>query len=182
MTRARKINWSREDENVIRDGILLSIFTGKGVPVPRLDWYNASFQTSADPAQEGITSLHHKNKRWSVSYGGKTRKTYGVSTFPIHNPVLALIKRVKRRRDMGDPLFLTNRGGTFTKSSFGSHVRKLLQKAFDRPVTASFMRHLYVSHKFEGLPKLLEEFEKQADRLTHSSDVQLKDYLKKSDD
>ena len=181
LSKARKMNWSRTDENNIRDGVLLSIFTGKGVPVPRLDWYNASFQDSAEPAKEGVTSIHQKNKRWMVSYGGKTRKTYGVSTFPIHNPVLVLIKRVKRRRDMGDPLFLTNRGRPFTKSSFGAHVKKLLQKTFDRPVTASFMRHLYVSHRFEGLPKLLEEFEKQAEQMTHSSDVQLKDYLKKND-
>lgn len=179
-TLIRKRTLSQTEKRAVRDAILLSVYTGHGVPVPRLDWSTATWTKDESPASEGTTSVYKKRGTWFVAYGGKTKRVFGVSTFPIKNPLLFLIKRwYSKYGSEGERLFQTNRGQNFTPTTFGRHLQKVLRTVFERPVTASFMRHLFVSHRYEGLPKILKEFERDAKELTHSSSVQLDSYLKK---
>ena len=179
----RKRSLSVTEKRFVRDAILLCVYTGHGVPVPRLDWTTATWTKNETPAGEGTTSVYKKKGTWYVAYGGKTKRVYGISSFPIKNPLLFLIKRwFTKYGGIGERLFQTNRNKDFTHTTFGRHLQKVLRTTFGRPITASFMRHLFVSHRYEGLPKILKEFERDARELTHTSSVQLDDYLKKGSD
>ena len=161
----------------VRDVLILSVHLGKGVPVPRLDWYNATWAKSHDGSNK--TAVFRNKGRWKVAYGGKTKSTYGISTFTVGNPLAGLLSKwYQKTGEMGQPVFLTDRNRPFTKGSYGDFVRRLLQKVYQRPITASFMRHLFVSHKYASLPKILQEFARDSARMTHTDSVASEVYLK----
>ena len=179
---AQEILKKRKDLNKlerrrVRDVLILSVHLGKGVPVPRLDWYSATWAKNHDGSNK--TAVFRNKGRWKVAYGGKTKSTYGISTFTVGQPLAALLSKwYQKTGEIGQPVFLTDRNQPFTKGSYGDFVRRLLQKVYKRPITASFMRHLFVSHKYSNLPKILQEFAKDSLRMTHTEGVAADVYLK----
>ena len=174
---------SKTQLSFARDGVILAIHMGKGVPPPRNDWSSATWTKSSDTIldnPEDTRVFKARGGKWYVKIFGKTKAYRGATTIPIHNPLSKLLTMYyKKTGTMGQRLFTSVRGKQFTNSTYGSHLRKMFIRRFGKRVGSSLLRMLYISMKYKKLPKLLREMELDAEKMMHSSGEQQRTYLKR---
>lgn len=118
------------------------------------------------------------DKRQFVFNAYKTTKTYGTQRVDIDSEELLKIlklweKKKKALRIKSDFVFSDRDGKAFTQPSF----TKELNSIFGKGISASMIRHIYLSDKFENMPAI-RELKETAEELGHSTN-QLLQYIKK---
>ena len=102
----------------------------------------------------------------------KTAKTYGQVKIGLPEHFITLLDLWCEINDT-DYLIPTNKGTRTIESS----ITKMLNKTFDKNISANMLRHSHLTHTYSGIPGL-QEMKKRALAMGHSVDQAIQ-YIKK---
>ena len=118
--------------------------------------------------------LYEKRKPYMVFNQYKTVKTYGIQRIPVPTLLHNILKQWMRLNP--HPYLLMNYGQTAHLNQ--TQLTQLLYKFFDKPISTSMIRHLYLTEKYKDVPAV-KEMEATATAMGHSVKEALTVYTKK---
>lgn len=141
------------------------------LPVRRsLDW--VSFKLRNVNEQEDNFLTYDKRKPTLVFNDYKTKRTYGQQRLPIDTK-LANILTKWADKSPHDSLLMNYHQ---KRSINATQLTQLLHGFFDKPISTSLLRHIYLTHLHKGTPAI-KEMAQTATNMAHSIPQQL-DYVK----
>lgn len=117
------------------------------------------------------------SKKEFVFNSYKTAKTYGEQRVDVNDELLKILKKWEQKkkamRIRSDYVFSDRDGTPYTQPNFTRELNSI----FGKGISASMIRHIYLSEKYKDMPAM-KEMEKTAEELGHSKEQMLK-YIKK---
>jgi integrase len=161
----KKKELSKEDLNDIQNYIILSLYTL--IPPRRsLDFTEMKIHNYSQDD-------NHINKNKFVFTKYKTAKFNGTQYEEIPKELMSIIKKWIKINPTDYLLFDSNKN-KLTPSKLTRRINKI----FDKNISTSALRHLYISHKYQTFIKENESLEDDL-KAMGSSMIQLPQYLKK---
>jgi hypothetical protein len=112
-------------------------------------------------------------KKQFVFNNFKTKKSFGQQIIDIPDELFELLKKFLRYKKEGDGFLLVKFNGEYLKSD--NAITRILNGIFDKNVSSSMLRHIYLSDKYNGVK---DEMKKDSELMAHSTSQQA-DYIKK---
>lgn len=142
------------------------------LPVRRsLDW--VSFKLRNMNGQEDNYMTYDKRKPILVFNDYKTKRTYGQQRIPIDTKLANILTKWTEKNPHDSLLMNYNQKGGINSTQ----LTQLLHGFFEKPISTSLLRHIYLTHLHKGTPAIKEMVE-TATNMAHSVPQQL-EYVKK---
>lgn len=155
----------------VQEYIILALTTGAYIPPRRSTDWTEFYLRNVDTRKSATKTYNYAkgNKLYFNVY--KTAGTYGDQTVEMPNALKLLLNKWKKINPH-DTLLIQTDGSKM------SNVRltQILNKIFQKNVSTSMLRHIYLTHHMGHLPKI-REMEELAEQMGHSVGMQAK-YIK----
>jgi hypothetical protein len=162
--------------DLLLDYVILSLYTLQ--PPRRNEFYNMKIVNTLDKIKDDENYLlWGAKKKMFIFQDYKTAKKYGKEIVPINKDLQDVISLyLKNRKHIaleGNDYFLVKYGNLEFEHS--NDITRTLNRILKKNVGASMLRHIYLSEKYG---KIIQEMEKDASMMAHSTEMQ-KEYIKK---
>jgi len=148
--------------------MILTLTTGIYFPPRRSEWISVKVK-NYDPKEDNY--IDQKNNCF-VFNKYKTSKTMGEEKVPYPKEFKLILGKYLKYTN-NDYLIFNAAGKPYTNV----YLAQTLNNIFGKNISTSMLRHIYLSHRFKGIPSL-KELKSTADSLGHSVDTML-EYIKK---
>ena len=160
---------TNKEFNTLQDFIILSLTTGYWIPPRRsLDWIAFKIRNINKQEDNYVEKGHFVFQKY------KTSKFYNEQSVEIPKGLkLILTKWIKINPS---EYLLVDKPKKDGKPLSNVRITQKLNKIFDKKISTSMLRHIFLSDKLKDIPKL-EELQKLATSMGHTIDEQLQ-YIK----
>jgi hypothetical protein len=157
---------------IVQDYIILALTTGVFIaPRRSQDWTEMKIRGMGTKKNDVKEFNYFKGNQFHfVKY--KTAHIYGEQTIDIPTKLKTLLTKWKKLNPY--EFLLVNGDGTQMSIV---RITQILHKLFQRNISTSMLRHIYITDKLGGTPAL-EDMQKMADDMGHSVEMQLQ-YIKR---
>jgi hypothetical protein len=134
------------DESTIMDYLLVSLLGGviKGLPPRRSQDYTEMKIKNYDPK---VDNYYKGGKFYFNVY--KTAKTYGLQVLDIPAEFNTILKKWIKKNENTYLLYSSN-----DNKLTSPQITKMFNKIFNKKVSTSMLRHIFLSDKYEDIPAL----------------------------
>jgi hypothetical protein len=171
ITSGQKQQLDPQQLQAVQEYIILALTTGVYIPPRRSTDWTEFYLRNVDTRKSATKTYNYAkgNKLYFNIY--KTAGTYGDQTIEMPNALKLLLNKWKKINPH-DTLLIQTDGSKM------SNVRltQILNKIFQKNVSTSMLRHIYLTHHMGHLPKI-REMEELAEKMGHSVSIQAK-YIK----
>jgi hypothetical protein len=163
--------FNSKELQIIQNWVIMSLYT-KIPPRRILDYVLLRWEPSEDGKDtDNYVDLKRKKLIFNIY---KTAKTYGAEEVDIPKDLMIVLKKWQSIKPEGQDYVLFNSLG---RELGQSELTVKLNKIFDKNISASMLRHIYLSDLYKNIPAL-KKMKETAKDMGHSLDQALK-YVKK---
>lgn len=168
-------NINENQYNCLLALMILALYTL--TPPRRNEYANMNVIYKADN-NDNINYLSYSDKYFYFN-DYKTKKTYGSQIIPINKDLMEIINLYLKYHPVIKGKINKNTNSHFLvdwegKNITTNNITKILNKIFDKKISTSMLRHIYLTSKYKDVNK---EEKKDADLMAHSQMMQ-KEYIK----
>lgn len=173
----RKQNYTKYDKVEIQDALILNLYISQDTAPRRLEYADCRLINSND--YKKLSNAEEEDNNWCVIPKGrrkkvfvfnkyKTFKTYGSQKIPCNKIVSYLINLLlKINPDRQWLLLNINTGTKMSKNYLTKTISKLLKREFNKQLSISMIRHIYISDLLKDMPRYIE-LDKIAKEMGHN--------------
>lgn len=148
--------------------MVLTLTCGIYFPPRRSEWVSMRV-AGYDKAKDNYIDM---KKSEFVFNKYKTAKSHGEERVPFPKEFKTLLNKYLKKIGNREYLIFNTKGGELSNTA----LTQMLNAIFDKKISTSMLRHIYLTNKYEGLPKI-KELEETAASLGHSVG-QMLEYVK----
>jgi integrase len=164
-------NISEEGYDNYLDAVILGLYTLLP-PRRNVDYLLMKVSKDGKDLDTKFNWLDMKKKQF-IFNNYKTKKAFGQQILDVPAELMDLLKKYLKYKKEGEGYLLVKFSGERLKSD--NAITRRLNKIFDKNVSSSMLRHIYLSDKYG---KVQEEMKDDAEAMAHSVSQQ-KDYIKR---
>jgi len=164
-------NISEEGYDNYLDAVILGLYTLLP-PRRNVDYLLMKVSKDGKDLDTKFNWLDMKKKQF-IFNNYKTKKAFGQQILDVPAELMDLLKKYLKYKKEGEGYLLVKFSGDRLKSD--NAITRRLNKIFDKNVSSSMLRHIYLSDKYG---KVQEEMKDDAEAMAHSVSQQ-KDYIKR---
>lgn len=171
LTSGAKLN--PKELQIVQNWVILSLYTK--IPPRRIQDYTLLLWNPTKDDGDKTDNYIDFKKKQLVFNQYKTSGKYGTERIDIPKELMTVLNKWKTLKPEGQDYVLFNSAG---KNLAGSELTIKLNKVFGKNVSASMLRHIYLSEMYKDVPAL-KKMKDTAREMGHSVEMALK-YVKKS--
>ena len=169
-------DWSSKQRRLAEDLLMLTIHANNP---PRLEMASLVYRKTPDEIESGENAAVKLRRRgWHAFLSrGKTIKTNQPLMLKFTAPVSRVLNKFVKKLTSGEPFFTDKNGAQLTRNAYGKRLAQLFKARFNKPVTASLLRTIFITEKYKDTPAWAE-MEHTAGQMMHSVQTALLKYKK----